>query len=617
MFIKAIHIKNFRSFVELGKLTQPFCFEKNVSILVGRNDSGKSTLLKAMNLFFNNRLTESSNWHFDEIFSLYAKTRTGKAKQVEITLFLELPGRFKIARDKAVYIRWKKIWRANSKLLFKEEKKIYRGKETPFSKIISKNWQNWEEFFKKPISGKNTIKTWLRDINYRYVPAIKSSEYWSHLKAELLESINIANEKLLTDTKNGFVDSIRNALKQLPEYTSKYLDEFTLKEPTTIDLPQRIHNLFQSMDLSSNEGGGDKKIYLSQRGDGVNNMHIPSLLEYIHAHSSVGRPGSNKPDSVWGYEEPENNLEFRNTERFMDKILEISKKSSIQLLFTTHSPIVYMQSQKKEHEGRISVYLVSLQQNDLTSIIVNADESYAKLDATIGYHEQVSEKIKMLIQYQKDQVVEIKAVLEEINKCKYNHIVFTEDKNTEFIKVIANEVFKESPYKIISYNGESNAKKFVGIMDNVIIALAEANNQRISHILFHIDSRAKIDVNKLKSTTSREITVLRTPGKGVESFFIQFDHIEQLYPSWTIEDHSKLQWECVDKAAINRHHNLEQISDMDKNSIIQSANKNYFYNEKKLYNNIIKKLSRKLAVDNINLLRSSDSLIKNIHEYIN
>ena len=48
MKIESIKVKNFRSYREETKI----CFE-DLTVLVGRNDIGKSTILEALDIFFN------------------------------------------------------------------------------------------------------------------------------------------------------------------------------------------------------------------------------------------------------------------------------------------------------------------------------------------------------------------------------------------------------------------------------------------------------------------------------------------------------------------------------------------------------------------------------------
>lgn len=46
--IESIYIKNFRSILKLSQPLNP----KDINVAIGLNDSGKSNLLKALNLFF-------------------------------------------------------------------------------------------------------------------------------------------------------------------------------------------------------------------------------------------------------------------------------------------------------------------------------------------------------------------------------------------------------------------------------------------------------------------------------------------------------------------------------------------------------------------------------------
>lgn len=56
--LKRIHIKNFRSIVDATIELDDFNF------FVGKNDSGKSNVLKAINLFFNERTDYDTPFNF-------------------------------------------------------------------------------------------------------------------------------------------------------------------------------------------------------------------------------------------------------------------------------------------------------------------------------------------------------------------------------------------------------------------------------------------------------------------------------------------------------------------------------------------------------------------------
>ena len=100
--IKRIHIKNFRSIVdEMITLKDLNCF-------VGLNDSGKSNVLKALNLFFNGETDFDTPLDFENDYSKLAKRGQKQAKEIIVELYIVIPDTFK---EKGIK-RWKKVWRS-------------------------------------------------------------------------------------------------------------------------------------------------------------------------------------------------------------------------------------------------------------------------------------------------------------------------------------------------------------------------------------------------------------------------------------------------------------------------------------------------------------------------
>ena len=80
--IRKIRIKNFRSIVdETLKL-------ENFNVFVGLNDCGKSNVLKALNLFFNDETEPDQPLDFPRDYCQHGKTGKGKAKEIVIELYI-------------------------------------------------------------------------------------------------------------------------------------------------------------------------------------------------------------------------------------------------------------------------------------------------------------------------------------------------------------------------------------------------------------------------------------------------------------------------------------------------------------------------------------------------
>lgn len=236
--IKRIHVKNFRSIVdETIELKDFNCFS-------GKNDSGKSNILKALNLFFNNQTDFNTPLDFNSDYSKFAKRGQKQAKEISIVLEILVPETF---IEHGIKI-WKKTWR-----------------------IDGLHSDNMNELFKPASRG----ITWLQRMQYQYVPAVKSDDFFKNLLAKLYES--------MTDTANS-------ALRDLNDEYSERLETLTLGLTnqlrqvlgmrSAIQMPSNLSTLFRDMSFSTS----DKYVQgidLNHRGDGIKARHIPSILRHL------------------------------------------------------------------------------------------------------------------------------------------------------------------------------------------------------------------------------------------------------------------------------------------------------------------------------------------------
>ena len=74
MQIKSIEINKFRSIKRI------VCDLSDISVFVGKNDAGKSNILKALNLFFNNQTELGKPLNFVEDFNFNSKLLVGRKR---------------------------------------------------------------------------------------------------------------------------------------------------------------------------------------------------------------------------------------------------------------------------------------------------------------------------------------------------------------------------------------------------------------------------------------------------------------------------------------------------------------------------------------------------------
>lgn len=296
--IKHIRIKNFRSIVDLSIDTD------KMNIFVGLNDAGKSNVLKALNLFFNGETEPGVAFDFETDYSKYAPVRVKKAKELTISIVFAIPERYSYHDD----VVWTKIWR-----------------EGGLHKDSSLEW-NFTPYSKVP--------TLLKRVRYKYVPAVKSDNYFKLLLADLYMSI-------AKEANNELVEKAEEYSYALDGFTQKIglRVQKTVGIRSNLIMPANQVDIFKELIFITNDKSG-KSIDLSYRGDGIKAVHIPAILKYIAEQDNRLMTNTAVPiTSIWGYEEPENGIEMRKCFDLAKELFDFSHE--VQEFITTHSPAFY------------------------------------------------------------------------------------------------------------------------------------------------------------------------------------------------------------------------------------------------------------------------------------
>jgi hypothetical protein len=300
MPLENIRVKNFRSLRDV-----PFD-AKALTVFVGCNDEGKSNLLRALDLFFNGDRRDGYvlNWQRD--FCAFTKIPKNKAAQIEITLTFKLPGTFNLSER----VLWQRIWRQEG--LHKDEIRLADGKELP---------------------SRSKVYSFLKAIRYDYVPAIKGPEYFERILSAVYDMLDATVRSDIRIAAAGFTGEIQRHTKGILADL-----EAQLGLKSEIELPTDLRQLFSELEFRSEVGG--HSVGLSQRGDGIKVRHIPVILRWLADQANhLSAPGKPRVVTIWGYEEPENNLETRKCFELAEFF--ITNSLSVQTFLTTHSPVFY------------------------------------------------------------------------------------------------------------------------------------------------------------------------------------------------------------------------------------------------------------------------------------
>lgn len=302
--IKSLEIRYFRSFYQVS-----FSPTRKMNIIFGENDTGKSNVMRALNLFFNYETSPGEDFDLDIDLSSRRRKEINEGDDVRTTVYVKIffrtPREHRPALGEQFYV--KRTWSPSTGT----------SARTEYSSHIQSTGQ------------KNSLTRFLNKTKFTYIPAVKDRSVYSKLLMEAYEAI--ASSQGFEAALRVFTEEIRNQTRELSERLDVSLGlESALAPPT--DLAE----LFSSLDFETLVSDGTSMSLLRQRGDGIQARHIPELISFIadrdeHAYH------------VWGIEEPENSLSINSALSAAKRLrgMVASEKKNFQLFITTHSPAFY------------------------------------------------------------------------------------------------------------------------------------------------------------------------------------------------------------------------------------------------------------------------------------
>lgn len=366
MRIKSVKIKNFRSYINEIQIN----FD-NFTTIIGKNDAGKSTILEALDIFFNDA-------KYDEYDTNYQSRKNGDNTFTISVCFTDLPESTTI--NESVEISLEKKYMLNQNKELEIIKKYEKNQKTKvFIKAYDPTKDECRGLLLKPIDDLKDIAKKF-NININDIDKRKSSEIrkaiWDHFSGDLeLKEIEIgANaiwNKLLqempkyylfkADRTNNDSDSeiqdplkiavksilddneIKNKLKEIAEEVAKRINETSDKTleklnemdeqiATSLKPNLNVDNLKWDSVFKNISITGDNDIPINKRGSGVKRL---ILLSYFRAQVEAD---NKKQNIIYAIEEPETSQHADKIQLLVKTFNELSQKA--QIITTTHSSIM-------------------------------------------------------------------------------------------------------------------------------------------------------------------------------------------------------------------------------------------------------------------------------------
>lgn len=382
MKLHSLKLKNFRGYRDEINIT----FD-DLTVFVGKNDIGKSTILEALDIFFNEgkgvvkieksdvNILEAQDGNLDTIISVCFKdlpetvvidTTVETSLHNEYMLnaegYLEVIKRYKNGGTPKVFIKAYHPTNANcADLLLKKNadlKKIIQTQDLECESLTINSlmrtaiWNNYSEELQLQeieidVSKEDAKKIWDKLVSYLPVYSLfqsdrKNSDGDNEVQDPLKEAVKqILNDEALQSTLNEVADEVQRKLQEVAERTLEKLREMDADIASSLNpvIPTghalKWQDVFKGVSIS-----GDEDIPINKRGSGVKRL---VLLNFFRGEVERRFDEGDNTGIIYAIEEPETSQHTDNQRKLIQALKTLSEALNVQVILTTHSAYIVKQ----------------------------------------------------------------------------------------------------------------------------------------------------------------------------------------------------------------------------------------------------------------------------------
>ena len=361
--LNSIHLKNFRGYIDTV-----IDFDEHINVIIGKNDVGKSTVLEALEIFFNNeqvkieledrnlRCTQDEKIEIACCFSLDEDAKTVVDANVPVRMdqeyLLNEKGKLEIlkvwdcskktigAKDVKTFIR------ANYPKVFdkplicekiSELKKILKDcvsveeyetvdktvaseiRKAIYAQMVSENTEFCLTNIDTAQEGAKNIWTSLQQSLPLFF-LFKSDRLNSDKDTEVQSPMKAVTKTVISEMQESIASIVSTVTKQVAEIAKSLTPKVSVKP---------FDSVF-SFELLSDEG-----VPLSKRGSGVRRL---ILLSYFRAEAEKKVSTGHNNSIIYAIEEPETAQHPDYQRMVMETLQQLSCDNLHQIIITTHTP---------------------------------------------------------------------------------------------------------------------------------------------------------------------------------------------------------------------------------------------------------------------------------------
>lgn len=379
MKINQVKIKNFRGYKD--ETVIPI---QDLTVFVGKNDAGKSTILEALDIFFNDAkavkkidkddvnkaaLNEgnteiSISVTFEEIpESLIIDSTNETTLQAEYLLNvdnrLEIVKKYPNGGKARIFIKANHPTNENCNNLLEKKQTDLRAiiRESRIEcSDLTKNaimrlaiWNNYNndlrlQEIELDVSKGDTKDIWGKLENYLPLYTLFQSDRSNNdSDSEVQDPMQLAVQEILKNeelksTLNSVAEIVEGRLREVALNTLAKLREMNPDVANSLNpvIPPleslKWNDVFKKVSIA-----GDDDIPINKRGSGVKRL---ILLNFFRAEAERRRSENNIPSIIYAIEEPETSQHSEHQKLLIKAFKELAQAPNTQIFLTTHSPVI-------------------------------------------------------------------------------------------------------------------------------------------------------------------------------------------------------------------------------------------------------------------------------------
>lgn len=376
MKISQVKIENFRSYSDEVSIDI-----NDLTTFVGKNDVGKSTVLEALDIFFNDK---KSIVKMDKEDVNRSRLSSGDTDIRITVVFTDLPESIIIDESNETSLSDEYLLGDDGNLYLSKvypnggAAKVYvraqhpqnpicsdllHKKNAALKKIVNDNSIDCQDKTRNAVMRKAIWTHFADSLDLNYVDIDLNKEdaknIWEQLKeylpvyslfqsdrknsdgdTEIQDPMKVAvqeimKDQFIKDSLREVAEKVTEKLKVVADGTCEKLREMNPELASTLNpvVPSaeqlKWNDVFKSVSIA-----GDDDIPLNKRGSGVKRL---VLLNFFRAEAERRKSERNVPDVIYAIEEPETSQHLDHQSKLIKALLELSNAEHTQVLLTTHS----------------------------------------------------------------------------------------------------------------------------------------------------------------------------------------------------------------------------------------------------------------------------------------